>query len=298
MSIELRDLFLELATLVESGISVQEAWQRSRFSARYPQVLSKLNRGESLSHALETAEIVSRGDVAMIRASETSGQLSRALKQLALQSEQRQRFLQQLKARLVLLYAVVAIAAFAGGVLYVMRGTGDLAAYFLMSGVKLVVFYFLIKRLLTLLAKDAAWWCSICWPLGLMKAKSPQLLFSVAWFKVFAWQLQSGLDAVAAVRSLKPMLSNSTYQAAVDRATQQLEMGQPIAQSLMASGLVFHASLKAALISGEGSGSLVSSLDHQVALLEQELQLKRKELLVWLPGVLYGATLLFALSFI
>lgn len=290
----------ELATLLESGISAAEAFQKSSFH-EHPAgrtAAKKLRQGQSVASVLGLTLLPSPADRTLLAAAEFGGFLPETLRELAQHAEQRDRRIRQLKSRSVFYLAVLAIAWLAGVVVaYFSVEQSVLQALFVNTALCVVMGIFL-RGINRLLMQDSWWWLNALCRFGRLHTPVTQKLMAARWLSLLGRQLAAGIDAARSLENMVKLLPDTDVSQAVRDAARLTAQGHSMAQALSEVNLVTAPEVVGPLVAGEHSGRLPEALAHAAALADAQLQSLLSELVAWIPRFLYVIVCLFSISVI
>jgi type II secretory pathway component PulF len=290
----------ELATMVEAGISIADAWEKSSASQHLAgqSILKALRQGTKLAVAFRRFGLVTAPQQIFLAAADDAGSLPSALLRLATEGEQRAARRKQLGSRLGITYFLLFIGWSVGMVLAIAESSEELGSVFFTNIAKCLIAYVIIQMIAKLCFKDSWWWMRQAWNFGGLKSKAYSLNFITHWLDLLGWQLAAGIDAASSLRAMQGLIPGSTYRSATGNAIKLVQNGQTLSVALSDSGLLPNVEIESVLVAAEASGKIGESLEHQTRLAEHDLNLYIDQLMFWLPKVLYALTAGVALSMV
>ncbi len=288
--------FRELATLIDAGITPAHAIKKLGFSsAAWQSAYNNTERGYALSNALFQAKLVSKYEKELLAISETSGQLTSGLKQLAQIAEKRDAQVSKLRSKLVLPSAVLLVAIIVSNLLNALSGASA-AEIILTVALQLGSVLVILKFIFSLIRKN---------PNDLLNTFSAfnglriyQLAFQQIIFSGLLWMYRAGVDFESAFRKLGFQLQNKQYQRELHSIAHKCSTGQSVVSSLLAANLPLNSSFLQILQSAEVSGSRLHTLEHKLLLDGQELELRIDQIFEWIPRLLYSVVAVIAIAVI
>jgi len=279
----------ELVTLITSGIPLADAWAKATTMAHPagPVILQQLQKGSSLPAAMKCLELISAPQQLTLSAANNAGRLCPALQQLAADYENREAHQRKLKSKFYLLYLLLFVGWGASLALVAAQGQGLLAA-FVSNTLWCLICYAIIHKTVSIVLKDGWWWLDKAWRFGMQQHKAYQWALIAHWYALLGTQVAAGVDLVSALRQMAVLLNQASYRKAIKAASNDLENGHPLSQSLADCSLLPNPAFRSILISAEASGRLAETLEQQRHIAEQQLARFQDTVMMWVPKGLYA----------
>ena len=281
-----------MATLLLSGLSPQQVFgmlgeqlpRNSGLASACMLAAAQVQQGQSFQQVLLQQPFFSRGQLLQVQIAEHSGKLPQLLMQFAHAMQQQYEHKQQLKVRLILSQAVIAVASVAGIVLALLKGES-----IWLTVLSLAAMLFLTRLLFWLLAVDKIYLLARIWQdnswlnnIGLYKR-----FFEQQWYGLLVIQLEAGIDAAQAMKQLKEAFPSRALQRQAARCFSYLDKGCSMTAALSQSGLILSNDLKQLLLAGERSGRLAPMLRHYLHIEQRKLNVMVEGCYEWLPRFYY-----------
>ena len=154
--------------MVEAGISIADAWEKSSAS-QHPagkSILKALRQGTSLAVAFRRFGVVTAPQQIFLAAADDAGSLPSAMLRLATEGEQRAARRQQLGSRLGVTYFLLLIGWSVGMILAIAEATEELGSVFFTNIAKCLIAYVIIQMIAKLCFRDSWWWMGQAWKFG------------------------------------------------------------------------------------------------------------------------------------
>lgn len=281
-----------MATLLLSGLSPQQVFGvlgeqmsgNSRLAAACMLAEAQVQQGQSFYQILLQLSFFSRGQLLQVQIAELSGKLPQLLMQFAHSMQQQYARKQQLKVRLILSQAVIAIASVAGIVLALLKGGSVLPTL-----LSLIAMLFITRLLFWLLAVDKVYLLACIWQGNswLHRVALYKRFFEQQWYGLLVMQLETGIDAAQALNQLKEAFPSRDLQQQLRRCIAYLDKGYALTAALSQSGLILSSDLKQLLLAGEKSGRLAPMLRHYLDVEQKKLDVMLDSCYEWLPRFYY-----------
>lgn len=285
-----------MATLLMSGLSPQQVFGvlaqhiagHSRLAAACILAEAQVQQGQSFYQVLLQQAFFSRGQLLQVKIAEQSGKLPQLLMHFAHSMQQHADRKKQLKTRLILSQAVIAIACIAGIVLALFKGDSVLPAL-----ISLTAMLFITRLLFWLLAVDSVYLLARVWRGNswLSKISLYRHLFEQQWYGLLLIQLEAGIDAVQAMTELKDAFPCRALQQHVRRCILYLDKGYSLTAALGQAELIVSRDLKQLLLVGEKSGRLAPMLRHYLETEQKKTNVVIDGCYEWLPRFYYVVAL-------
>ncbi len=157
------NLFNDLATLCEAGISVVDAAKKINIvdanKLSWTQVISDLESGKQLNMSLAKNKLISPYEQEIIAVAEFSGRIPQGLRAIALSYDKRRQRVSKLKSKLYFPFAVLVVAIVVSAILTISNNPEtSLFSVFIRSFFWLGLAVLVTRLLLKLMLKDASSW--------------------------------------------------------------------------------------------------------------------------------------------
>ena len=297
------DIFRDLATLIEAGISVIDAAKKVALS--YPsnknwrKIISALAAGQQLNMALRSNQFISSFEQEIISVSEFSGRLPQGLRSLADSYEKRCIRINKLKSKLYLPIAVLVIAIIVSIIQAsnMSESSGDSLFVIIFGGVFwLVVVFILTHLMLTLLQKDACSWLRITSRFSQNQWYKQQLQQVI--FNALLWQIKSGIDFKTGFLRIKKLFNQKLIDKQLILASRLCDKGTSVSQSIIQSRLNITNEFNQILLVAEQSGQWESTVEKYLQQQAAILEIKIASAFEWLPRIFYAFVAVYAISVI
>ncbi|WP_020681810.1 type II secretion system F family protein [Marinobacterium rhizophilum] len=309
-----------LATLLGAGLAPVQALDvlQQQFpgsAIALGRMSQRLRGGESLARTLSQAQVLSPSTADILQVAENAGQLDEALRQVAASAERRRKRIRAFRVKLWLPWGVLIMALFAGSLLRMQMHDASLSGVSLDLGLWLGLVAVVTGLLLRLLETDTVQWLSWGWCLGArgrsclaafgavrdathgaahgaahgkkQRSRLYNLAYEYYFLALLLWPLKAGADCGSALASTARLLQCSDYQRAVRRAQHCVYRGETLADALQQTGLLLSTEMTQLIRSAEQAGRVAPAIEHQLALLQQRLELAAQTLYEWLPRFYY-----------
>ena len=295
------NIFNDLATLTDAGISVLDAMKRVSSShptiSEWPQVISLVEKGNKLNVALGKSGLITAYEQEIIAVSEFAGRLTFGLRQISESYDKRRVRIGKLKSKLYMPFAVLVIAIIVSAILRVSQNPdASILAVVFNAIVYLGLALGVTKIVLGLMQKEAVFW------LNLVKSHESnswyQMQFQQVVFGALLWQASSGIDFKAGFARIAKLVNSKNIRKKLLAVSQSCGHGLSVSESVAKAQLPISSEFKQVLITGEQSGrweDAVSKFLDQNALL---LDLRIDNAFEWAPRIYYGMIVLVAISVI
>jgi len=299
------NIFRDLATLIEAGISVLDAAKKvalhhPKISA-WPEVIKALASGQTLNKALATNGLISAYEKEIISLSEFSGRLPQGLQTIASAYDIRRKRVSKLKSKLYLPIAILVVAIIVSAILSLAAPstTGVKVSNFnilLASTFWLALIYLFTQKLMNIISKDSCDWL-----------KTFQLFSRNDWyvaqfqqvvFGALLWQVKSGVDFKMGFIRVSKLLGVSALTKKLKQASRYCEQGLSVTQSSIKSKLPISDEFKQILLTAEQSGQWEYSLEKYQQQQSILLEIKTSSIFDWMPKIYYVFATLTAISVI
>jgi type II secretory pathway component PulF len=293
-----KTLFRDLATLINAGISPQQALKQLTLSGNplWVKAENQVAKGKPLSNALYQNRLIGRYEKEILDVAEQAGRLPEGLMHIANQVEKREQRLSRLKSKLYYPFAVLVIAILVSSILQIVNHHTNFLSVF-SKGILLLALAMIITRwIISVLNLDA---CQVLDKFQFLSSHSwYSLLFQQVVFGCLSWQIQSGIDFKTAFQRVSRLLNNKQLKQQLLKVAQHCGQGNSVAQSLAASELPINHDFQAILHSAEQSGEWSSAIRRALQLQQQELELRIQNLFDWAPRLYYGLVAVIAIGVI
>lgn len=294
------EVLRQLAVMVGAGVPAVEAFRRAggEHLAGGPGALRQLGRGRDLAGALTAAGVVSKAEGVRLAAAEAAGLTAAALTELAASRERRARRRRRLAGRLLLPLAVLAIAVVAGTAVAAFSPTANAGPVLAANLATTLAVGLLMMALLALAGRDAWWWTTLAWRLGLQHRPLARSAWEATWLTLLLHQLLAGRDAAAALAAMAGLVPARAHERALAAARSRVAAGAGLTAALHDSGLLRDPQTAAVLGAGEAAGRLTASGLHHAALIADALAEWVDAADAWLARGLYVIAALAALGMV
>jgi len=295
------NIFRDLATLCDAGISVSDAVKRVANShpkiKEWVLVVSDLQKGSKLNVSLSNRGLITRYEQEIVSVGEFSGRLVQSLMHISESYDKRRSRISKLKSKLYMPFAVLTVAIFVSGILKISQNS----EISIVSVILASVFYFALalgatKLILHLMQNEANFWLNLVQNYD--KSEWYQMQFQQVVFGALLWQLSSGIDFKTGFSRIAKLIDSKAIRRKLLAASTACEQGQSVCQSVEKAQLPITLELKQVLISGEKSGRLEEAIGR---FLEQNailLDIMIDNAFDWAPRIYYGLIVLTAISVI
>ena len=287
-----KPLLFDLAQLLEAGIAPVKAVSllqngRTGNDRLLTQLRRDLHRGLALATALRASGFASRLETAILKTADNVGKTAPALRFIAANCERRRMRIHSLRLRLWLPNFVLFIALAVQVIRAVTAGT-PLATAIIGPVITALAVVLLSQLLLATLARDASYWQSFGWRLGLHRTSDLfRQFFEQTFYTLFMWQTDAGLDFVAGAKTLGSLVDCRAYRNSVTRYGQQVARGDGVTDALGSAGLLVPGELQQVMKVGEQAGRLAPALQHYLQLQGEHLERVTDQIFTWLPRIYY-----------
>lgn len=280
----------ELATLITSGVPLADAWAKSSFMS-HPAGLAihrKLEKGSSLPAALRAFNLVTAPLQISLAAADNAGSLGQSLQELAADYEQREANVHKLRSKFYVIYLLLFVGWGASLALAAVSTPEYFFTTIFRNSIWCLVCLVMIKMVTRIVLKDGWWWLEQAWSFGAKGHKAYQWSLITNWYALLSKQLKAGVDIASAIRGMAGLLGQASYRKAINNAASAVGSGHSLSQALAESDLLPDSAFRTILDSAEASGRLAETLDQQVCIAEQQLEIFRNNVMFWIPKGLYG----------
>lgn len=294
----------QLAVMIGAGLSVEkglhtllkaEAKTNSerKIKITIERVKGLVQRGVSLTSAMQRAGAINKFDGVMLQTAEIAGRLPDGLNAIAQRRLKQIQRVDALSNAFWLPQCVLIIAALSAAFIRVSRGEGVLSTC-VEVGFWLIVIRIATRLFLALLRLDPRVYLSALWPFNWLRKNSElfQIGFELTFYSAFLWQVRGGLDVQQATENCQNLLSNHSFKYSTMRAAHSMGKGIGVTDSLSQHGLILSKRLSMTVSIAEESGRWEQAIEHelglQAAIITQSIDAKFK----WIPRVYYVIVLL------
>jgi len=289
----------QMATLVSAGLPAATALERLERDCLSPKARKRLRVSrERLVERLLEGDFISPSEASQVALALETGRLEPCLENLARAAQRRQSRRRRLSSQLWLSLAILALGLLASLALALFRP--EVSALQTLSGAlwpNLILPLGLMSLSHWLMARDRVWWARgyARWP-GASRISLLHKNFEVTWASELYYQYDAGRDSITAIKALEPLAASQRLKSALNRAVQQLKLGNSLHQSLSASGLPLSSQFLNNIQTGERSGRLSDLLGRWRETAEADLDRTLDLLLEWWPRLLYALSAVCALQ--
>ncbi len=292
------NLFLDLATLISAGVSVSEAAKRIYTSypnvERWPIAIAALEQGHRLSQALKKASLVSRYQMELISVSEDAGRLEQALRRLAEDVESRNRRRSKLKSKLLYPMAILVVGIFITSILSLVQNPqASIFVVCLSLTIKLILAYWGFKSILTYSQKGSEFWLSKLD--NYQNTNGYRRHFQRLLFEVLYWHSCSGIDPKTSFSRISSLLDSKTIKKKLLKTANLCGQGVGISAAIRQTKLPLSSEALQIFSAGEHAGDIEGTLKKQLEIIQFETNLAIDNLTEWIPRVVYGIAMFFAI---
>ncbi|MCF6194882.1 MAG: type II secretion system F family protein [Kangiellaceae bacterium] len=295
------NIFRDLATLCDAGISISDAAKRVAKShpkiKEWDLVISDLQKGSKLNVSLSKRGLITRYEQEIVSVGEFSGRLVQSLKHISESYDKRRSRIAKLKSKLYMPFAVLTVAIIVSGILKVSQNPEISIVSVIIS----LVFYSTLalgitKLILHFMQKEANFWLNLV--RNYDKSEWYQMQFQQVTFGALLWQLSSGIDFKTGFARIAKLIDSKDIRRKLLAASAACGQGQSVCQSVDKAQLPITPELKQVLITGEKSGQFEEAIGR---FLEQNailLDIMIDNAFEWTPRIYYGLIVLTAISVI
>jgi len=294
------NIFRDLATLLEAGISVLDA--AKKVAASHPSiqiwrnVISALESGQRLNKSLAESKLICNFEQEIISVSEFSGRLPQGLRSIADSYDKRRSRVSTLKSKLYF-----PSVAFVIGIIILSIQTNnnsDSSAFSILANAFfwLALVFILTRTLLVLMKKDACVWLQIVSNFSRSQWYKEQLQQII--FGALLWQIKSGIDFKTGFLRITKLLNNKSINKQLKLASTFCNQGRSVSQSIIQSKLPITSEFKQILLTGEQSGQWEFTLDKYLQQQARLLEIRLNSVCEWVPRIYYALIALFVITVI
>jgi len=295
------NIFNDLATLTDAGISVLDAAKRIAAShpktAKWSEVISLLEKGNSLSQSLSKSGLITRYEQEVISVAEFAGRVPHGLRTISNSYDQRRIRISKLKSKLYMPFAVLVIAIIISGILKVSQNPDvSVISVVIMAMIYLGLALGATRLILEIMQKEACFW--------LNKVKSfernewYQMQFQQVVFGALLWHASSGIDFKTGFSRVANLINAKDIRKKLILTGNHSGQGFSVSEGVKKAKLPISNVFKQALITGEQSGRWEEAvklfLDQNALLLDDRID----NAFEWAPRIYYGLIVLVAISVI
>jgi len=301
MKVNSNNIFNDLATLSESGISILDAATRVALShpelEQWPEVITKISKGHSLARALTDTELINGFEQQVIEVAENAGRLPQGLRTIALSYDKRRKRVSRLKSKLYLPVAMVFIAIIVTAIVTLTRNPdASIIGVIIVLMIKVILTLFFTKWLLGLFRKDGAWILKVA---GNFKNTTfYRQLYEQIIFGALLWNLQSGIEFNQAFAKVSRLLKSKGNKAQLMKVSRLCGSGTSMSESVVQADLPITTDLKQVLATADASGRWEDAIDIYLKHQQIMLDIKIEDIFDWAPRTFYSVVVLIAISVI
>jgi len=289
------NIFNDLATLTEAGISILDAARRVADSFpkndAWPKVIQQLARGTRLSLALGKSGLISRYEREVISVAEFAGRVPQGLRSIANSYDKRRQRISRLKSKLYYPFAILVVGIVVAGILQIARNSEvSVFLVFARSLVLLVIAIMITKLILNSLQKDACYWLNKA--NGYDTNEWYRMQFQQVVFGALLWHNRSGIDFKTGFSRISKLIDNKSIRKKLLIASQYCGQGTSVTNSIRQAKLPITHELMQILMTAEQSGRWEESVNRYLEQNEMLLDLRIDNAFEWAPRIYYGIIVL------
>ncbi len=295
------NIFNDLATLSEAGISTLEAARRVAQShpdiKAWSQVVSQLSKGHSLASSLNKKGLVSDYELEIISVAEQAGRLPQGLRGIAESYDKRRQRISKLKSKLYLPLSILFVSIIVSAIITTSGSSDAPILGVLATAVIKVLFALLVtKFIVNLLRNDSSSFINqieIFYHTGFYKHLYEQMVFGA-----LLWNLKSGIDFKTAFNRISRLLKSKASQEKLRVVSRECAKGAAVCDSIEKAELPITNDFKQVLKTAESSGKWEEAikiyLQHQLILLDIQID----NAFEWAPRAFYMVIVVIAITVI
>ncbi len=292
------NLFFELATLIGAGISALEAVKKIATYydslADWSQVINSLQRGSRFSQSLAKSNLINRFETELISVAEDSGRVEQGLQMLAKSQQKRKERASRLKSKLLYPFAILLVGMLISSLLRLLNGPDNsLLSVSTLLGIQLLALFWLYRWVIGLIQKGAHYWLAQLDRYN--KSDWFQLHFDHLLIEVMYWHQQSAIDAKTSFNRMTKLFESKPIKRQLLKASSLCGQGIGLSNAIRQSQLPVSKDTIQLLSASEQAGELENTLKRRLELIAEEADLQLNNLTDWLPRIIYGFALLYAL---
>lgn len=292
------NIFNDLATLYEAGISILDAARR--VAASYPKinawssVIAMLERGHKLSSALGKNGLISRYEQEVISVAEYAGRVSEGLRSISNSYDKRRVRIGRLKSKLYYPFAILLVGIVVSSILAFSKNP-EISKLLVISQAFfwLVAAILVTKFILNLMQKDACSWLSFAKQHS--SSEWYKMQFQQIVFGALLWHISSGIDFKKGFNRITKLIDAKDVQIKLKMASNFCDQGFAITSAIQQAKLPITREFNQILLTGEQSGrweySVKRFLEQNEVLLDQKID----NAFEWAPRIYYGLIVLMVL---
>lgn len=295
------NLFDDLATLTEAGISILDAARRVADShpnqKAWSNVINQLERGNRLSTSLGKNGLVSRFEQEVISVAEFAGRISEGLRNIANSYEKRRLRISRLKSKLYYPFAVLLVGIIVSTILQVSKNP-ELSKTLILS--KSIFWLFIAvtftNLILNFMKKDACVWLELA--KNYTSNEWYRLQFQQVVFGALLWHISSGIDFKTGFVRISKLIDCKPIRKKLLLASNYCGQGMSVNNAIRQAKLPVSYEFLQILMTGEQSGRWEESIKSYLVQNELKLDLKIDSAFEWAPRAYYGLIVLIVIAVI
>jgi len=295
------NIFYDLATLCDAGISILDAAKRVAAShsniKAWSSVIAMLERGNKLSLALGKHGLISRYEQEVISVAEYAGRTSEGLRNISNSYDKRRLRISRLKSKLYYPFAILVVGILVSSILQIARNP-ELSKITVLSQAIFVLFTAILatKAMLNLMQKDACSWLSFAKQHS--SSEWYKMQFQQVVFGALLWHISSGIDFKTGFTRIAKLIDAKIVQKKLKLASNYCANGLSVTNAVQQAKLPITREFNQILLTGEQSGrwegSVRKFLEQNEFLLDQRID----NAFEWAPRIYYGVIVLMVIAVI
>ncbi len=295
------NIFNDLATLCEAGISILDAARRVAGShpnlQAWSGVIVLLERGNRLSLALGKNGLISRYEQEVISVAEYAGRVSEGLRSISNSYEKRLARISRLKSKLYYPFAILVVGIVISVLLQIFRNPEISKTTIIGSAVIWLVIAILFTRMiLNLMQKDGCTWLSFAQQHS--ASEWYRLQFQSVVFGALSWHISSGIDFKTAFQRISKLIDSKVVRKQLLLTSSLCGQGLSVTNAIQQGQLPITSDFSQVLKVAEQSGRWEYSVKKYLEQNEMLLDLRIDNAFEWVPRFYYGLVVLVVIGVI
>lgn len=259
----------------------------------------ELDKGSSIAKAFTAASLVTPWEAELIHIGETSGRLEAVLARLDEFCSAKVAQYSHIKGKLVTPMLTLIAAIILLPIPAVANGSLTLIAYSVQAGISLLLIRFFFRALLLKSFERAEIGAFNAWLMRSLRFVGDEhflrQLFEVSYLDLLTLCLESGMDAVNALKLMQRCFPNKKFRQQHAFAISKIsKSGASLSETLNQFEILKSVEVNSFLVASEASGTLHSAMRDFIQRKQQEMDATVNKLLQRLAGAIYAAVLVYA----
>jgi type II secretory pathway component PulF len=302
---ERASFYQKLHTGIKSGLTLQQILDAGLLSdantSAQDSLKIELDKGSSVSRAFTQAGLVTAWEAELINIGETNGRLESVLARLDAYCSAKAAWFAQIKSRLVYPLLVLLIAIVVLPLPSLLEGSLTSMAYALQVGISLLIIRLLFRSLLVKPFERAEIGAFNGWLIRSQRFVNDhnllRLMFEISYLDLLTLCLESGMDAVNALKLMQRCSKNKKFQRQHALVVSKIsKSGASLSESLNQYDILKNHEVISFLVSSEHSGTLHSALREFTERKSHEIDATVGHLMGRLSSVIYLGVVVYAVS--